>query len=169
MTELLAIGRIVKTKGVRGQVKAITFSGQGDSLKAVKDLFVQGEGGAKRLTPILVRPEAGGFCLKFKEVQTVEEAQGLVGSSLLVEKESLPPLPEGEYYWFQLLGLNVFTERGQDLGVIEEIMPVGPHDVLVVRKEKQECLIPALDSVVTKVDIGGGAMVVALPPGLLEE
>lgn len=169
MSDLLAIGQVVKTKGVKGKVKAITFSGRGDALKAGKNLFVQEEGKFKRLTPILVQPEPGGFCLKFKEVRTVEEAQALVGSSLLVEKESLPALPQGEYYWFQLLGLSVLTEGGRVLGKIEEVMPVGPHDILVVRKEKGECLIPAVDSMVTKIDLEKGIMVVALPPGLLEE
>jgi len=169
MSELLAIGRVVKTKGVRGQVKVITFSGHGESLQAANSLFIQEEGKVKSLTPILVRSEPGGFCLKFKEVQTVEEARGLVGSSLLIEKDSLPLLAQGEYYWFQLQGLEVFTERGQSLGRVEEIMPVGPHDVLVVRKEKQESLVPAVDSVVTKIDLKAGIMVVDVPAGLLGE
>ena len=167
---LIAIGRLVTTKGVSGQVKVITYSGQGDSLKMAKRVFVKPRGKEMRsLTPLSIKPDRGGFRLKFQEVKTLEEAKDLVGAPLFLEREALPPPEEGEYYWFQLLGLEVYTEKGGYLGRIKGIIPTGSNDVLVVRRPGKELLLPATYDVVKEVDIDGGRMEVTLLEGLIED
>ena len=99
----------------------------------------------------------------------MEEAEELVGCSAYVAQESLPPLPADEFYWYQLRGLRVKTEEGKFLGRLEEIMRTGSNDVFVVRKDQKECLIPATDEVVVRVDLEGKTMVIRPLEGLLPE
>jgi 16S rRNA processing protein RimM len=73
---------------------------------------------------------------------------------------------EGDYYWVDLIGLSVFTMEGVFLGILENIFSTGSNDVFVVKNEKTEKLIPALESVVKKIDLVGKTMTVELPEGL---
>ena len=75
-------------------------------------------------------------------------------------------MPEGEWFHFQLLGLRVLTDQGEDLGEITDILETGSNDVYVVSEGKSEILIPALKSVINEVKLDDGVMVVSLPDGL---
>jgi len=75
-------------------------------------------------------------------------------------------LPEGEYYWREIIGLKVVTEDDQVLGRIESVFPTGSNDVYVCRGGEREILLPAIGEVVRKVDTAGRIMVVRLPEGL---
>jgi 16S rRNA processing protein RimM len=84
-------------------------------------------------------------------------------------EESLP-LDEGEYYEHQIVGLAVWTEAGERLGLVDEILYTGANDVYVVRSDldsRRPILIPAIADVVQAVDLEGGRLVVTLPPGLV--
>jgi len=75
-------------------------------------------------------------------------------------------LPEGEYFHFQLLGIKVLTEEGEELGRISDILETGSNDVYVVTGPTGEVLVPALADVIVKVDLDQGIMEVSLPDGL---
>lgn len=106
--------------------------------------------------------------LRLEGIESREAAQ-LLGSSLLqIPVEEVAPLPEGRYYRFQLLGLEVWTQEGRCLGRVTEILETGANDVLVVQGQGQEVLLPALRDVVRRVDLAGRRMEVALLPGLEE-
>lgn len=168
MTDLVSIGKVVKAKGLRGQVKVVTYSGQDDCLKGRNKLFAGDKGEIiKGLTPLRVWDEKSGFGVQFEEITSREQAVELVGSSLLVERDSLAKLSDGEYYWFQLIGLMVLTPSGEMLGKISKIWPTGEHDLLVVKKGTRELLLPAIKETVVEVDLAKGEMVVAPPEGLL--
>ena len=85
---------------------------------------------------------------------------------MTVPEQSVPPLPEGEYFHFQLLGLRVLTEEGEDLGRVCEILETGSNDVYIVANDSGELLLPALADVVREVQVSEGLMVVRLPEGL---
>ncbi len=104
--------------------------------------------------------------LELEGIDTREEAERLRGLLLEVPEESLPALAEGQYFRFQVLGLDVFDRRGHSLGRIEEILKTGANDVYIVRDAESELLIPAIDTVVKEVDLGGRRMVVELIEGL---
>jgi 16S rRNA processing protein RimM len=96
-----------------------------------------------------------------------EMAQLLAGSELCVQREELPPAPAGEYYWWDLEGLTVYTEDGDCLGRVEEFFPTGSNEVIVVRKGEQEVLLPFIKEVIRAVDTRQGIMQVRVIPGLL--
>jgi 16S rRNA processing protein RimM len=83
---------------------------------------------------------------------------------LQVRESDLPPLPEGEYYRFQLVGLRVVDTEGRDLGVLEEVLETGANDVYRVRApDGSDVLLPATADVVIRVDLEAGVMTVDPP------
>ena len=90
----------------------------------------------------------------------------MIGSRLFIAKTELPDLEDGTYYWFELIGLAVYGPSDQFLGTLEAILETGSNDVYVVRYNEEEILVPALDTVVKKIDIDRRRMDVVLPEGL---
>ena len=104
--------------------------------------------------------------MAFGEVADRDTAETLRGAALYVEKSRLPDLEDENYYWFELIGMEVYTPDGGYLGRLESILPTGSNDVYVVRDADRETLVPALASVVKAVDTATGRMEVVLPEGL---
>ncbi len=94
------------------------------------------------------------------------QAVPLAGKYLEALPDDSVSLEEGEYFHYQLIGLQVHTEDGEDLGCLEEILETGSNDVYIVRGPSGEVLIPATSSVVMEVDVAAGVMRVRLPDGL---
>ena len=91
----------------------------------------------------------------------------MIGAELFIPQTELPELDEDTYYWFELIGIEVYTTQGDYLGRITSIFPTGSNDVYVVKDNKQEMLIPALESVVLDIDLDLKRMRVDLPEGLI--
>ena len=114
------------------------------------------------------RTSRGRLLVELAECTDRDGAETLRGLEMYVSLGSAPPLPEGTYYQWQILGLLVVTGSGESLGKVVEILETGANDVYVVRGEGgQELLLPAIEDVVKEVDLEGGRMTVALLPGLL--
>ena len=122
--------------------------------------------GTSYLISSSVRASHRQFILKFNGIDTLAGARGLLGGWMTVPRESAPTLPEGGYFHFQLLGLEVFTKEGERLGRVCEILETGSNDVYVVSNDGGELLLPALADVIREIDLAHGVMVVDLPDGL---
>ena len=166
--DLLVIGRILKTKGLHGKVKVLSYAGSPELYRRIRALHVQAGDKFQSLSVEEVEERRGAVILKFKGRDRIEEVQGLVGADLYVNKKELPALAEDEYYWHELIGLEVTTQAGQNLGTIHGIFNTGSNDVYVVRAGKREILIPALRDVILKVDIAGHQMIIHPMEGLLD-
>ena len=99
-------------------------------------------------------------------IATRSRAAPLTGKYLSARPDDNAALEEGEYFHYQLIGMRVRTEDGEDLGELQEILETGSNDVYIVRGDGGELLIPATAQVVREVDVAGGAMTVRLPDGL---
>lgn len=115
----------------------------------------------------------GFVLLKFAGCDDRNAAESLRNYLVQVPRGELPPLPPGEYYHDQLIGLEVVTTEGRVLGRLAEILSPGANDVFVVRSEdkgrrSREWLIPAIREVVAQVDLSGGRIVIMPMPGLLD-
>lgn len=90
----------------------------------------------------------------------------LMGSTLYIDRCEFPELDDGEFYWVDIIGLSVYTTDGTHIGRVESILATGSNDVLVIRDDEREMLVPALESVIVDLDIEKKIMVVELPDGL---
>ena len=104
--------------------------------------------------------------MKLEGIDSHADAERVRDSYLMVPAGMVPPLPEGKYYHFQIIDLHVYTREQEYLGQITEILPTGSNDVYVVSHGGKELLIPALDEIITEVDVGNGIMTVDIPEGL---
>jgi 16S rRNA processing protein RimM len=169
---LLWVGRIVKTQGIKGEVRLFA-SGEGGTgpFSEGTVFYLRDQKGTekKRLTVKSSRNHRSFAILGFKEIRSAEEAKELVGCSAYIAKENLAPLPPDEFYAYQLIGLQVKTDRDVLLGTLEEILPTGSNDVFVVRRDGQEILLPATDEVIIRVELEKKEMTVRLLEGLMPE
>ncbi len=169
---LVWVGRIVKTQGIKGQVRLFASrEGGGGTFPEGTIIYLRDQKGTRerQVTVKSSRARPPFIILGFQEIQRVEEAGEWIGCAAFIAPKDLTPLPPDEFYAYQLLGLQVKTEQGAPLGVLEEIIPTGSNDVFVVRKSGKEILLPATDEVVLRVDVVKKEMTVRLLEGLLPE
>jgi 16S rRNA processing protein RimM len=110
----------------------------------------------------------GKFILHFSGYDNIDQALSLVGNEICLLRSRLPKPDEDEYYWCDLLGLEVVTISGDSIGVIADIFETGSSDIYVVRGSGKEYLIPAIADVITSVDIASGKMLITPMEGLLD-
>jgi len=167
--ELLEIGRIVRCHGLAGRVKVLSYLESQETLDSLPEVFV-GKTCAETVPFAVdaVQPGREFFILKLGGIDDRDAAAGLVRSSVWIPSGGMKQLPEGEYYWREIIGLQVVTESGQSLGRIESVFPTGSNDVYVCRAGGKEILLPAIGEVIRKIDTDHGIMVVRLLKGLTE-
>ncbi len=163
----ISIGKISGVHGLHGNLKVHSYSDSLDAYESGCSIVLRSVAGAeKSYTISKAQPHKKGVLLTLKEIADINAAEKLVGSDLLVSRSLLPELDDDEYYWFEIIGLQVFSEAGESLGTVKSIFPTGSNDVYVVKKKGVEVLIPALESVIVSIDLDRNSMTVNLPEGL---
>jgi 16S rRNA processing protein RimM len=163
------IGVVVKPQGLRGRVKLKSYLvTPEDTLTKVDRVLLRGSGQDLRSLEIKAWQVRGqSLFLDLEGIETVEGAASLVGQRVWVSREHLRILPEGEYYWEDLIGMTVETEDGSPLGVLQAIFPTGSNDVYVCEGTRGEILLPAIEDVILNVDVEQRRMTVRVMPGLV--
>ena len=162
--QLIVVGRVVAPWGVKGEVKVEVMTDFPDRFSPGEEVHIDG-------CPMRIensRWHKGRVTLKLDTVDSVEAAEKIRGRWLEIPSSKLRPLPQDQYYQFQLIGLEVWTTEGQHLGRIADILPTGSNDVYLVQGELGELLIPAIEDVVKSVELEKGRIVVELIAGLLQ-
>ena len=167
MNKYLELGQIVNVKGLKGEVKVNSFTDDNTKFERIPKVFLK-----RKDTLIEYEIEKVGYhknqvIIKFKNVNTVEEAETLRNSYIVVDREIFGDLPDGVYYIADLIGLDVFTESNEYLGKVDDIFSTGSNDVYVVKDElgKQK-LLPGIDEVIKQIDLESGKIIVNLIEGL---
>ena len=161
------VGCVVRAHGIRGEVVFRRFGDSPEILESGAELrFLKGEHEVT-ICVTWAKPHSRDWLVAFDGVTDRDQAEALIGTVFHVDAKQLPPLPDGTFYSFQLVGLLVVTAEGKCLGKIEEILETGANDVYVVRGEQGEVLLPSIPDVVRNVDLEEGKMTVNLVPGLL--
>ncbi len=169
MTDLVAIAKIARPRGIRGEVVAdllTDFPERFDGLKAVTAVLPNGE--RREVEIEVLRFQNDRLLLKFAGIGSVEAAEGLRDAEICVAESDAVELEDGEFYDWELAGCTVETADGETLGVIREVMRTGGTDILVVAGEEKEYLIPFAEAICTDVDIDKKIVRVDPPEGLLE-
>jgi 16S rRNA processing protein RimM len=168
-SETVLLGKVVATHGIRGQLRVVLYSGDFSSVAGLESVMLKRQDGALDAFPVATVARHGKkVLLALRGFDSINQVLDFVGRELCVRRDQLPELPEGEYYWCDLLGLRVVTDRGEPLGTLTDIIATGSNDVYVVQSDEREYLIPALEEVVREVDLDDGIMKVSPPEGLFD-
>lgn len=169
MQEYLEIGQIVNTTGLKGFVRVMPFTDDITRFEKLKSLYlVKGQELLEKEVQE-VRYYKNMVVLKLKGIDTVEEAQKLKGLYLKIQRKDAVKLPKNSYFIVDILGLDVYSTKGEHLGKVEDIFPTGSNDVYVVRSsEGKQILIPAIKSVIKNIDLENKKIEVDLIQGLVE-
>jgi 16S rRNA processing protein RimM len=164
--DLFVIGEIVKTRGLRGCIKVLSAVETQNILSELKLVYLEDTQGQRKCYSLRKLEKSGKFIfLELADIVDVDSARTLVGYKVLIPKNMLNDLPEGEYYWRDIIGLNVHDQDGKYLGRIESIFPTGGNDVYVCKGER-EILLPAIADVIVQINLDKNIMTVKLLEGL---
>jgi 16S rRNA processing protein RimM len=167
MNKYLELGQIVNVKGLKGEVKVNSFTDDNTKFERIPKVFIKKKETLKEYEIEKVGYNKNQVIIKFKNVDTVEEAETLRNSYIVVDREIFGELPEGVYYIADLIGLDVYTESNEYLGKVDDIFSTGSNDVYVVKDDMgKQKLLPGIDDVLKKIDIQSGKIIVNLIEGL---
>ena len=168
--DLFPIGRVVKPHGVKGKIKVNILERISTDFFSIDEVFIEDSRGRVQTYEIMeATPQPPRLILRLKGIETIEKVEPLIGKEILISKDSLPKLEEGEYYWFEILGMIVETEAGKRIGRVKEILPTGANDVYIIEGKRGEILLPATDEVIQRIDIKKGLIQVIRIEGLWED
>lgn len=169
MEQKFQIGVITSTHGVRGEVKVFPTTDDAARFKKLKQVLL--DTGKEELVLEItgVKFFKNMVILKFKGIDDMDTANQYRQKSIYVTRENAVKLKKNEYFIADLIGLQVTSDEGEDLGILKDVMQTGANDVYVVQKEGQEeLLLPAIKECIKEVEIEAGTMTVHVLPGLRE-
>lgn len=161
--EFLIVGRILAPWGIKGEVKVEVITDFPERFAPHNLVYLD----SRPFEIESCRPHKQHLVLKLATVDSVEAAEKLRGGDLTTPRAELPELPEGQYYTFQLIGLDVVTTEGKPLGHIKDIMTTAGNDVYIVEGKRGEILIPAIEDVIKSIDLKKGTITIEAIEGLL--
>lgn len=157
----IVIGKAGAPQGIHGDIRVIPLTDFPERFEELDYVYADDE----RLDIISVKYHKQFVLLRFKQYDVRETVAALTGKLLMIDKKDAMPLDEGEYYTFDIIGLEVFDLENNSLGHITEVLKTGSNDVYVASKkgEAKQLMIPALKAVVKEINIAEGKMVVDMP------
>ena len=162
--EFLIVGRILAPWGIKGEVKVEVITDFPERFAPRNLVYLNSQPYAIESC----RPHKQFLVLKLAAIDSVDAAEKLRGGDLTIPRAELPELPEGQYYIFQLIGLDVVTTEGKRLGQVTDIMTTASNDVYIVEGKRGEILIPAIEDVVKSIDLKKGTITIEEIEGLLD-
>ena len=168
-SELVVIAKVVRTRGLRGEVVAellTDFPDRFKELEAVVGVLPNGEERELKIEGYFLQKDR--IVLKFSGVDSIESGEALRDANICVAEADAVELEEGEFFDWELEGCVVETLEGEKLGTVREIMRTGGTEVLIINGAERELMIPFAESICVEVDIENKRIVVDPPEGLLE-
>jgi 16S rRNA processing protein RimM len=154
---LIVIGKIVGVYGIKGWLKILSFTRPKENILEYVPWLIKQNEAWQAMSVVEGRPQGKGLIASFAGITDRDEAMALVDSEIAIQRDQLPAAKEGEFFWVDLINLQVINEQNEILGVVTELLETGANDVLVVEAEKQRYLIPYVQDVYIKdVDIEQG-------------
>lgn len=162
----LRIGKVVNTHGIKGELRVIPLTENIERFEDLKQVYIDDEKLIK-MDIEYVKYHKNFVLVKFKGIDSMNDAEKLKNTYVLIDRKDAVKLPENSYFIADLIDLNVYDENNVYLGKIQDVISTGSNDVYVVKSESNEILIPALKSIVKQISIEEGKMSVELPEGLI--
>lgn len=151
--DFIPIGKVVKTHGIKGELKVLALSDIPDRLKNISSIYSIKNGNLEKLTISYCHLNKNLAIIRFKEINSISCAERLVGSSLCIKDETLFSLPKNRYYIHNLVGLEVYDESKNRIGRLKEVWQLPANDVFVVEEGDKETLFPAVKEAIKEISI----------------
>ncbi len=163
--ELISVGEISGVFGIKGWVKIFSLTQPRENILSYTPWTIR-KGKESRIVKLVIGKRQGKTVVACIEgVSDRDIAATYCGWEILIKKSQLPSTEKGEYYWADLVGLSVETDQGVSLGKVDYLIETGANDVLVVKKDEEERLIPFLqEQVIKKIDLNDNIMIVDWDP-----
>lgn len=162
------LGEFVTTHGLDGWLKLNPFNPNTTAFVPGAHVFVENASGRLSMAIEGSKPHNKQFLIKLHGVNSIDDAQRWVGSTLLVDSQALKPLEPGEYYHYQVIGFEVIHVDGERIGTITSTLSTAGGEIYVIQGSKKEHLIPAVKEFIEEVDFTAQRMVINPPSGLLD-
>lgn len=164
--DLLEVGKIVNTHGLRGEVKIVPWTDYPEVFEDIKKVFLPD---GRELNVKGIKYQKNNIIVRFEELTDIDEAAKLKNKVVTADRNELGELPDGVYYVADLIGMKVITDDGEELGTISDVLQTGANDIYEVKREgNKPLLIPVIDSVVLNTDMEKRTVTVHLMEGLLD-
>lgn len=164
----LEVGQIVNTFGIKGFVKVNPWVNDITRFENLKKVYIKHKKQIQELEIEEVKYQKNVVLLKFKGIDTIEQAELLKNSYVEIDRKDAIPLEEGEYFIVDLLESEVYSDTGELLGILEDIYNTGSNDIYVVKNELgKQILLPGIPDVIKEVDIENHKITVHLLKGLV--
>lgn len=161
----VVIGKIVAPFGLKGEVKVVPFTDFPERFKELGEVYVGSEAAGLTRAIESARLHKGSVLVKFEGIDDVTAAENLRGAEVRIRESDRAPLPEGSYYIHDLIGLDVLTTEGENLGKVKEVLTGPAQDVYVTER----AMIPAVKEFVVSVDLQKKQIIVSPIEGLVQE
>jgi len=169
MNRELRVGVIVKTHGIRGEVKVYPTTDSPDRFDDLTEIILKQNNHTKYLQIENVRYFKNLVILKFKGIDDINLVEPFKGAELYIDRKYGVPLDEGEYYIADIIGMDVITDDGNKLGTVKDVLETGANDVYIVERDgAKDLLLPAIKDCILSVDLENNLMTVHLLDGLLD-
>lgn len=157
--DYVIIGKIGTTYGISGWLKIFSYTDSVSDILDYSPWYIEDtQHGWQELALTAGRAHGKGVIVKIANIDNPEQARLLTGKNLAILRSQLPVLSKDEYYWRDLVGLNVIDQHGVDLGKVVYLMETGSNDVLVVKGEKEHAIPFLLNDVITSIDLDNQTM-----------
>ena len=167
MKQFLEIGKIVSTRGIKGEVRVQPWSDSPDCLCEFDTLYLDEGNKSIEIERSFVQKNV--VVMKLKGVDTVEKAQDMRNKILFMDRNDVE-LQEGSYFVQDLLGLTVIdADKNEEIGSLCDVTETGANDVYHIKSGEKEYLIPAIPDVIEKIDLDDGKMYIHKMKGLFDE
>lgn len=168
---LIVYGKVTKIHGLSGELRVLPFSRQPESLELLNRIYIKTDEDDNpvnfKITGCKIRKDFA--ILKLKDIDSPEDAEKLKGCTVYIDQTHLAEPDEDEFYWFQLIGLEVYTEEGQYIGKVENLIDRSLQSLLVVINNGREVLIPFSEPIIKEVDLKESKILISPVDGLLDQ
>jgi 16S rRNA processing protein RimM len=183
-TSQVQLGYVKRAHGLTGWVHIVSYNPESDlfvpgqkltlwkGTVTRSDMPTGGEDVLKRegrlLTVAEVRVANGAFLVQFESIRSRTTAEALKGHGVYIERSKLPPLQEGEFYLYDVIGLQAVGPDGKQYGTVVGFSSNGPQDLVVIRRDDREYMLPVVSELVDSLDLEQGQLLIDPPEGLLD-
>lgn len=168
MEQLMEIGQIVNTYGIKGFLKVVPYTDDITRFEDLKSIYIETKNSLKTVIIEEVKYSKNLVLLKLKGIDDINAAESFKNCYIKIDRKDAVKLPEDSYFIVDLIGIKVYTDNNEELGNIVDVYATGANDIYVVKNELgKQVLLPAIGDVIKDVDIENKKMIVHLIDGLV--